>query len=121
MLDYSNRGAGPALAAEAGASASELQAIKDNMSKTATVLEQISKAILALRDQVAKLEADFAEVRPQIIAFKVHTESFPHALREARRSDNAVQRAIEGFDARLRELEARLNGNDGRLTEGSAQ
>lgn len=105
MLDYSNKGAGLALAAERGASASELQAVKDNLSKTATVLDQISKAILALRDQVAKLEADFAEVRPQIIAFKVHTESFPQALREARRSDNAVHKAIENFEARLSALE----------------
>jgi chromosome segregation ATPase len=110
MLDYSNKGAGPALAAGAGASASELQAVKDNMSKTATVLDQLSKAILALRDQVAKLEADFAEVRPQIIAFKVHTESFPQALREARRSDIAVHKAIENFEARLSALEAKANG-----------
>jgi septal ring factor EnvC (AmiA/AmiB activator) len=119
MLDYSNKGVGSVLAAEAGASASELQAVKDNMSKTATVLDQLSKAILALRDQVAKLEADFAEVRPQIIAFKVHTESFPQALREARRSDNAVLKAVEGFEGRLRELEARLNGHAG--TKGPAE
>jgi septal ring factor EnvC (AmiA/AmiB activator) len=110
MLDYSNRGAGSALGADASASAPELQAIKDNMSKTAAVLDQVSKAILALRDQVAKLEADFAEVRPQIIAFKVHTESFPQALREARRSDIAVHKALENFEARLSALEAKANG-----------
>jgi chromosome segregation ATPase len=110
MLDYSNRGAGSALGADASASTAELQAIKDNMSKTAAVLDQLSKAILAVRDQVAKLEADFAEVRPQIIAFKVHTESFPQALREARRSDIAVHKALENFEARLSNLEAKANG-----------
>jgi septal ring factor EnvC (AmiA/AmiB activator) len=110
MLDYSSKGTGSALATEPGVSASELQAIKDNMSKTAAVLEEISKAIVALRNQVAKLEADFAEVRPQIIAFKVHTESFPQALREARRSDIAVHKAIESFEARLAGLEAKANG-----------
>lgn len=111
MLEYSSKGAASALAAEAGVSASELQAVKDNMSKTAAVLEEISKAILALRNQVAKLEADFAEVRPQIIAFKVHTESFPQALREARRSDIAVHKAIENFEARLAALEAKSSGD----------
>jgi chromosome segregation ATPase len=110
MLDYSSKGTGSALAAEPGVSASELQAIKDNMSKTAAVLDQLSKAILAVRDQVAKLEADFAEVRPQIVAFKVHTESFPRALREARRSDIAVHKALENFEARLAALEAKANG-----------
>ena len=110
MLDYSNRGAGSVLGADVSASAAELQAIKDNMSKTAAVLDQLSKAILAVRDQVAKLEADFAEVRPQIIAFKVHTESFPQALREARRSDIAVHKALENFEARLAVLEAKANG-----------
>ena len=110
MLDYSNRGAGSALGADAGASATELHAVKDNMSKTAAVLEEVSKAIMALRNQMAKLEADFAEVRPQIIAFKVHTESFPQALREARRSDIAVHKALENFEARLNALEATANG-----------
>ncbi len=110
MLDYSSKGAGSALAADGGALAAELQAVKDNMSKTAAVLEQLSKAILALRDQVAKLEADFAEVRPQIIAFKVHTESFPQALREARRSDIAVHKALDNFEARLSALEAKSSG-----------
>jgi hypothetical protein len=39
---------------------------------------------------------------------KVHVDSFPHALREARRSDIATQKAVVELAARLREVESRL-------------
>jgi chromosome segregation ATPase len=107
MLDYSKTSPRPAAGSQIAASASDSQTLNDNLAKVAVVLDQLSKAVVALREQMAKLEAEVAEVRPQIVAFKVHSESFPHALREVRRSDNEVQKALEGFEARLSALEAR--------------
>jgi len=119
MLDYSRTGAGPAAGPQFATSASELELIKDNLLKVAMVLDQLSKAIVALREEMAKLEASVTEVRPQVAAFKVHTESFPHALREARRSDNAVQKVIERFEARLGALEEVVDGERESRTQNS--
>ena len=89
---------------------SDLPVIKDQLAKVAMVLDQLSQATLALREQAAKSDARFAEIKPVIDAMKVHVESFPHALREARRSDSAVQKVVEDLSARLRAVEAALNG-----------
>lgn len=69
----------------------------------------VYKAVLALEKKVIETAVSSADVRPQLVALKAHTESFPNALREARRSDVAVQKSLAQFEARLRALEARLN------------
>jgi septal ring factor EnvC (AmiA/AmiB activator) len=71
----------------------------------------VYKAVIALEKRVNETAVNTADVRPQLMALKVHTDSVPHALREARRSDAAVQKAIADFDSRLRALEARINGS----------
>ncbi|MGH9353852.1 MAG: hypothetical protein ACRD2G_17095, partial [Terriglobia bacterium] len=67
----------------------------------------LSKATTAAHEKLAKLDKELDEVRPQIAAIKVHAESFPQALRAARRSDAEVQETLKAFDARLRKLESR--------------
>src|SRR5215470_1261063 len=70
----------------------------------------LCKAVVALEKRVNETAVNTADVRPQLLALKVHTESIPHALREVRRSDAAVQRAIADFDARLRVVEVKVHG-----------
>jgi hypothetical protein len=60
-----------------------------------------------LREQAAKSEAQLTQIRPSVDAMKVHSDSLPNALREARRSDVATQKIIEEFAARLQEIERR--------------
>ena len=86
---------------------SEVHVIKDQMSKVAEILSQLSQTTAALREQAIKSEAQFSQMRPCLDAMKIHAESFPHALREARRSDVATQKTIEEFAARLQEIERR--------------
>jgi septal ring factor EnvC (AmiA/AmiB activator) len=77
----------------------------------------IAKGIEAMNARLAKLEAEVAETRPQIEAMKAHTESFPHALRAARRSDATVQNQVRSFEARLRQVEMHLG--EGQHSEGN--
>jgi chromosome segregation ATPase len=88
---------------------SEMHIIKDQMTQVAVILDQLSQASVAQREQSSKWEAQFSDVKPSLQAMKVHADSFPHALREARRSDAATQKTVEALSARLRDFESRLN------------
>ena len=48
-----------------------------------------------------------SQMRPSLDAMKVHADSFPNALREARRSDVATQKLLDEFEARLQQIERR--------------
>ena len=89
---------------------SEAHIIKDNMAKIAVCLDQLAKAVASLREQAAKTDAQLTELKSQFLAIKIHAESLPNALREAKRSDVAVQKAITDFSDRLHEVESRLSG-----------
>jgi chromosome segregation ATPase len=88
---------------------SEMRVIKDQMTQVAVILDQLSQASVAQREQSSKWEAQLSEIKPSLQAMKVHGDSFPHALREARRSDAATQKTVEALSTRLRDLESRLN------------
>jgi chromosome segregation ATPase len=107
MLDYSSERPQPVKNQASSAVGTDIKAVHDNLAQMTTVVTQLSNVVVALRDQVAKLDAELAELRPQLSAFKVHIDSFPNALREARRSDHAVQQSLAEFEARLRKCESR--------------
>jgi hypothetical protein len=86
---------------------SEMQVIKDQLTQVAVILEQLSQGSVIQREQAVKWEAQFSEIRPVVQAMKVHVDSFPHALREARRSDVNTQKTTEELSARLREVESK--------------
>lgn len=67
----------------------------------------LSKVTTAAHEKLAKFNQELDELRPQMAALKVHAESFPQALRAARRSDAETQETLKAFDARLRKLESR--------------
>ena len=87
-----------------------------NMSDTIEALKSdlltVYRAVIALEKRVNDSTVNMAEVKPQLIALKVHSESFPSALRELKRSQAAAQRAISDLESRLRSLEARSAGAD---------
>lgn len=88
---------------------SEVEIIKDQMSKVAAVLTQISQASLEQqRKQPGISEHQLAELGQTLQTMKVHVDSFPHALREARRSDASTQKAVVALAGRITEIEARL-------------
>jgi len=68
------------------------------------------RAVVALEKRVNEYTVNAVEIKPQLIALKVHTESFPSTLREMRRSQTATQKVISGFETRLRNLEACVKG-----------
>jgi hypothetical protein len=74
-------------------------------------LLMVYKAVVALEKLVNESTVNMTEIKPQLIALKVHTESFPNALRELRRSQSATQKMISDFEARLRNVEARVKGS----------
>ena len=86
---------------------SEMQVIKVQLTQVAVILEQLSQSSATQREQAFKWEAQFSEIKPVMQAMKVHVDSFPHALREARRSDVNTQKATEALSARLREIESK--------------
>lgn len=88
---------------------SEVEIIKDQMTKVAAVLTQLSQASLEQRKQPAISEPQLSEISSVLQTMKVHVDSFPHALREARRSDVATQKAIEALALRFREIESRMD------------
>jgi chromosome segregation ATPase len=90
---------------------SEVEIIKDQMTKVAAVLTQLSQASLEQRKQPAISEPQLSEISQTLQTMKVHVDSFPHALREARRSDISIQKAVEGFSIRLREIESRMDAS----------
>jgi chromosome segregation ATPase len=86
----------------------EVATLKDQMSKVAVVLTQLSQASQEQRKQPAPSETQLSQINQLLQTMKVHVDSFPHALREARRSDIATQKAVEALAARVREVESRL-------------
>lgn len=68
----------------------------------------VYKAVIALEKRVNEYTVNMVEIKPQLIALKVHSESFPNAMREIRRGQTAVQKSIAGLEERLLNLEARL-------------
>lgn len=89
---------------------SEIQAVKNDVLKIAKFSQQLGQAIGALQNQIANTEVNTADVRPQLLALKVHAESIPSALREFRRSQSAIEKSLEGLEARVKALEDRVNG-----------
>lgn len=87
---------------------SAASADQDNMAKVALILEQLTKAVVELRERVAKTESRLSELRPYLDAIKIHVDSLPNALREARRSDLAVGKLIEQLSSRVADLESQL-------------
>ena len=75
----------------------------------------VYRAVIALEKRVNESTVNLTEVKPQLVALKVHTESFPSALREMRRSNVATQKLITEFDARLRVLESRTHRTGARV------
>lgn len=84
---------------------SDVETMKEQMSKVAVVLKHLSEG---LAEQRSKSEPQLSEIGPILQAMKVHADSFPHALREARRSDVATQKALEKLAARVSEIESKL-------------
>ncbi len=68
----------------------------------------VYRAVIALEKRVNEYTVNMVEIKPQLIALKVHSESFPNAMREIRRGQTAVQKSIAGLEERLLNLEARL-------------
>jgi KaiC/GvpD/RAD55 family RecA-like ATPase len=88
---------------------SEVEIIKDQMTKVAAVLTQLSQASLEQqRKQPGISEHQLAEIGHSLQAMKVHVDSFPHALREARRSDVSTQKVVEELSERVNAVESRL-------------
>lgn len=73
-------------------------------------LVMVYRAVIALEKRVNESTVNMTEIKPQLIALKVHTESLPNALREIRRSNTATQKLVSEFETRLLSLEARVKG-----------
>jgi hypothetical protein len=85
-------------------SAAAIEALKTDML-------MVYKAVIALEKRVNDYTVNMVEIKPQLIALKVHSESFPNALREIRRGQTSTQKAIAECEARLGKLEALLKSN----------
>jgi hypothetical protein len=73
-------------------------------------LLMVYRAVIALEKRVNESTVNVTEIKPQLIALKVHTESFPNALREMHRSNTATQKLVSEFETRLLSLEALVKG-----------
>jgi chromosome segregation ATPase len=82
-------------------SAEAIEALKTDML-------MVYKAVIALEKRVNEYTVNMVEIKPQLIALKVHSESFPNAMREIRRGQTAIQKSVAGLEERLLNLEARL-------------
>jgi hypothetical protein len=82
-------------------SAEAIEALKSDML-------MVYKAVIALEKRVNEYTVNMVEIKPQLIALKVHSESFPNAMREIRRGQTAVHKSMAGIEERLLNLEARL-------------
>ncbi len=82
--------------------------IQDNMARIALLLDQLTKTVIDLHDRAARTESQLSEIRPYLDAMKVHLDSFPSALREARRSNLALQQQVEKLSFRVAEIESCL-------------
>ena len=97
------RAASATVSVASQAAADAIEALKGD-------LLMVYRAVVALEKRVNESTVNMLEIKPQLIALKVHTESFPNALREMRRSQSSTQKAISEFETRLRNLEARVKG-----------
>lgn len=97
--------------------APEATTIQDNMARIALLLDQLTKAVVELRERTAKTDLQLSEIRPYFDAIKIHVDSFPAALREARRSDLAVATVVEQLSSRVADVESRLR--DGPIKDSS--
>jgi hypothetical protein len=88
-------------AAIAANSAEVIEALKSDML-------MVYKAVIALEKRVNEYTVNMVEIKPQLIALKVHSESFPNAIREIRRGQTAIQKSVAGLEERLLNLETRL-------------
>ena len=68
----------------------------------------VYKAVIALEKRVNEYTVSMVEVKPQLTALKVHSESFPNAMREIRRGQTGIQKSVAGLEERLLKLEARI-------------
>lgn len=84
---------------------SEVETIKDQMKKVAVILKSVSESVA---DQRSKPEPQLSEIALMLQTMKADVDSFPHALREARRSDIATQKVVENLAARVSAIEAKL-------------
>jgi chromosome segregation ATPase len=82
-------------------SAEAIEALKSDML-------MVYKAVIALEKRVNEYTVNMVEIKPQLIALKVHSESFPNAIREIRRGRTSIQKAVAGLEERLLNLEARV-------------
>lgn len=82
-------------------SAEAIEALKSDML-------MVYKAVIALEKRVNEYTVNMVEIKPQLIALKVHGESFPNAMREIQRGQTAVQKSVAGIEERLSNLETRL-------------
>jgi hypothetical protein len=82
-------------------SAEAIEALKSDML-------MVYRAVIALEKRVNEYTVNMIEIKPQLIALKVHSESFPNAIREIRRGQTAVQRTVASLEERLLNLEARI-------------
>ena len=70
-------------------SAEAIEALKSDML-------MVYKAVIALEKRVNEYTVNMVEIKPQLIALKVHSESFPNAIREIRRGQTAIQKSVAG-------------------------
>jgi chromosome segregation ATPase len=82
-------------------SAEAIEALKSDML-------MVYKAVIALEKRVNEYTVNMVEIKPQLIALKVHSESFPNAIREIRRGQTAIQKTVAGLEERLLSLETRM-------------
>ena len=82
-------------------SAEAIEALKTDML-------MVYKAVIALEKRVNEYTVNMVEIKPQLIALKVHSESFPNAIREIRRGQTAIQKSVSSLEERLLNLEARI-------------
>ncbi len=68
----------------------------------------VYKAVIALEKRVNEYTVNMVEIKPQLIALKVHSESFPSTIREIRRGQTAIQKSVAGLEERLSKLETRI-------------
>src|ERR1700742_1130506 len=74
-----------------------------------TDMLMVYKAVIALEKRVNEYTVNMVEIKPQLIALKVHSESFPNAIREIRRGQSTIQKSVAGLEERLLNLEGRVN------------
>ena len=82
----------------ASSAAAEIQNLRND-------LISLARAVVALQQRVADAEVNATEVRPQLVALKVHSESLPQALRDLKRGETALKKRIDNMESRLRTLE----------------